>query len=92
MHCTVALIDTFDRKQRLFVLDAGKVTYYAVQGAKQDKKGEVDMSQVTKVEPAIGAKREFCFELVTAERVWKFAASSYEEMTAWVDAFRSWVK
>jgi hypothetical protein len=79
-------------KQRLFVLDAGKVCYYAVQGAKQDKKGEVDMTQVTKVEPAIGAKREFCFELVTAERVWKFAASSYEEMTAWVDAFRSWVK
>lgn len=74
------------------MLDAGKVCYYAVQGAKQDKKGEVDMTQVTKVEPAIGAKREFCFELVTAERVWKFAASSYEEMTAWVDAFRSWVK
>lgn len=91
-RCSSVLTARSDRKQRLFVLDAGKVCYYAVQGAKQDKKGEVEMSHVTKVEPAIGAKREFCFEVVTQDRVWKFAASSYEEMTAWVDALRSWVK
>jgi len=82
-------------KHRLFVLeevaDEGVLNYFEVKGPKRIKKGEIQMKEVTDVTASVGAKIDFCMDIHTPKRIFKIAASSYEEMEAWMSALRSWV-
>uniref|UniRef100_A0A6B2LQV5 PH domain-containing protein n=1 Tax=Arcella intermedia TaxID=1963864 RepID=A0A6B2LQV5_9EUKA len=77
-------------KMRWCVVQEEKLYYFKEKEYFNQKNylGFIPLQQAVVRTSTDDVQREFCFELITKDRIYKLVASSHEEMTGWIQALQ----